>query len=349
MNIKHSKYLTLTIIIAIVTLIGGYYIGQYVKPIHIITITQTVTITQEKPISVVDALGRSIDFDEIPDKVVSLAPSITEILFALGLGDKVVGVTSFCNYPPKVLELVKQGKISVIGGFWTPDVEKIIALQPDLVIGSAGTMPHIQLREKLEGLGIKIMYVKGSGASDAYEIYEDITIIATVFGVETKAKTLIKEIENTVNNVSKILQQTNITKLKILQLIGPPSWGLYSSGGDTFTNWVISSAGGINIAQKFSGWPQLNYEYILEQNPDIIIISVMGVNYTDIVNEIKTTPLINTKAFKENRIYLINQEANDVLARPGPRIGKAVLLVAKILYPELFGEPDIPIVYKIQG
>ncbi|MEM0490242.1 MAG: ABC transporter substrate-binding protein [Ignisphaera sp.] len=366
------KYLGLIVIVAIVMLIGGYYIGQTIAPTTITTITATVTYThvvektitpspiyttltvietltivQETPISIVDALGRSIVFEKTPERVVSLAPSITEILFALGLRDRVVGVTSYCNYPPEVLRLVEEGKIAVIGGYWTPDVEKILALKPDLVIGSSGTRPHIQLRERLEEAGIKIIYIKGSGATNIYEIYEDIATIAKIFGVEDTARKIIQDIDNEIRYVTQKLGEANVAKLKVLQLAGPPSWGLYSAGGNTFIGWVISTAGGINIAQRFTGWPQLDYEFVIAENPDVIIVSAMGANYTAIIEEIRGTPLADTKAFKEGRVYLLDKEANDILVRPGPRVGKAVVLVAKILYPEIFGEPDTPIVYRM--
>lgn len=363
-----TKYLGILIIVAIITLVGGYYIGQNVAPTNITTtitttvtythvfertVTQpplyeTLTVTQKAPISIVDAIGRSVTFEKTPEKIVSLAPSITEMLFALGLGDKVVGVTSYCNYPSQVVKLVEEGKVAVIGGYWTPDVEKIMALKPDLVIGSSGTRPHIQLKERLEEAGIKIVYIRGSAATNIYEIYEDIATIAKIFEVEDTAKKVVQSIESEVQYVTQKLREVNITKLKVLQLAGPPSWGLYAAGGNTFIGWVITTSGGINIAQKFAGWPQLDYEYVLAQDPDVIVINAMSANYTAIIDEIGKTPLADTKAFKEGRVYLLDQEANDILVRPGPRVGKAVVLVAKILYPEVFGEPDTPVVYKMQ-
>lgn len=394
----HTRHLALVVIVAIIMLIAGYFIGHAITPLQqLITQTTTVTMVTEKtvthvvttplyttvfttipspiptsvttyipvttyttiirietvtklgPISVVDALGRIILFEEKPKRVVSLAPSITEILFALGLGDKIVGVTSYCNYPPDVVKLVEEGRISVIGGYWRPDVEKIIMLKPDLVIGSAGTRPHLDLKERLEGLGIKMVFVKGSNAADDSEIFADISTIASIFGVEDRAVELINSIVDEINYVKKKLAELNIAKSKVLVLLGPPSWGLYSSGGDTFLGWIISTAGGINIAQRFSGWPRLDYEYVLSQDPDVIIITGMGLNPQDIMKDIEGTPLAETKAFKEGKVFIVDQEANDILVRPGPRIGKAVKLMAQILYPEIFGNPEVQIVYRLSS
>uniref|UniRef100_A0A7C2ZQ36 Fe/B12 periplasmic-binding domain-containing protein n=1 Tax=Ignisphaera aggregans TaxID=334771 RepID=A0A7C2ZQ36_9CREN len=105
MNIK---YITLTIVVAILMLLAGYNAGMMLGP------ETTATYTVAK---IIDAMNRDVVITKPPERVVSLAPSVTEILFALGLGDKVVGVTSFCNYPPQVVNMTKEGKIEIVGGY----------------------------------------------------------------------------------------------------------------------------------------------------------------------------------------------------------------------------------------
>lgn len=348
----------LVIVVLLTLIIGcaiGYSIGQArvatVTTTYTVTVTSTITeaIVRASPTSVVDALGRVVTFEEPPKRVISLAPSITEILFALGLDDRVIGVTEYCNYPPKVLELVKKGRISVIGGYWTPDVEKIIALKPDLVVGAAGTRPHVALAEKLKELNIKTLYVGGSGATDDVKVFMDIATVAKVFRVEDRAEELINEIKSEISYISVKLKELNVTRPKVLILIGPPAWGLWSVGGDTFLGWIVSTAGGINIAQRFSGWPRLDYEYIISQDPEVIIMTGMGAKPEDIVKEFENSPLKGVKAFRDGQIYVVDEEAGDILVRPGPRIGKAVKLVAQILYPGIFGEPEVRVVYKVMG
>lgn len=339
----HRSNLITISVVAIIMLLAGYLLGSVMH--RQIEVT-TITVTWKAPTSVIDGLGRRLLFNETPSRVVSLAPSITEILFALGLGDKVVGVTSYCNYPPDVPRLINEGKIAVIGGFWNPDLEKIISLRPDLVVGAAGTRPHVELKDKLESLGVKIIYIYGSDR-DVTDLYRDIMTLAKVFGVEDRAMELINSIQRDVDYVGRKLQEVNASKPKVLILLGPPSWGLYSAGGDTHINWIITAAGGINIAQELAGWPVLNYEYVLKHDPEVIIVSAMGMRYEDVVNDIKGTLLAETKAFKEGRVYILDKEADDLLMRFGPRAGKAVHLTAKILYPEVFGQPDVPVVYKI--
>ena len=115
--------------------------------------TKTITITPHR-VTVVDALGRIVELHEVPKRVVSLAPSITEILWALGLGSYVVGVDEYSNYPQEVVELVKEGKITTVGGYWNPDIEKIVMLKPDLVLADAGVQPQVRLLDKFNELGL---------------------------------------------------------------------------------------------------------------------------------------------------------------------------------------------------
>lgn len=358
LSYKNIVFIT---VVALVMLATGFGIGRSLTETKVVTetvaamtmarvtteyIVETVTAiaVPEAKISVVDALGREVVFDKPPGRVVSLAPSITEILFSLGLQDRVVGVTSHCNYPPEVLQLVSKKEIAVIGGFWAPDLEKIVSLRPDLVIGSAGTPPHLQLKEPLEQAGIKVFYTRV--ASDKYDVYSDIRALAKVFGVEKVVEELIDRIEVDIKSVERAVPEGG--RPKVLVLLGPPGWGLYSAGGNTFMGWLIRTAGGINIAERFTGWPALDYEFILSQDPDVIIVSAMGLNYTTLVREINETPLTQTKAFKTGRVYLVDQEANDILVRPGPRLGVAVRLLASILFPDIFGPPKIPVVYRIE-
>lgn len=351
-----ARNLALAVVVAVVMLGIGLAVGhslapvrEVVKPVYeTITITAVRVVEKTAPISVVDALGRVVIFEGPPARVVSLAPSITEILFALGLGGRVVGVTSFCNYPPEVPRLVEEGRLAVIGGYWNPDVEKVIALQPEVVIGSAGTRPHVALIERLEGAGIKTLYIKGAGASSAEDIFMDIATVAKVFGVEERAASLINDIKGEIRSVTDELPSAGLGRAKVLVLLGPPTWGLYSVGGDTFLGWVISTAGGDNIAARYSGWPLLDFEYVLSQDPNVIVVVGMGLSPEDVIKEVGATPLAETRAFKEGRVYVVSGEAEDVLVRPGPRVGKAVKLMAQIMYPEVFGEPELEAVYKMR-
>ncbi len=294
----------------------------------------TTTVTARAPITVVDALNRSIEFSEPPRRVVSAMPSITEILFALGLGNRVVGVDTYSNYPPEVLKLVNEGKIQTVGGPWTLDLEKIASLKPDLVLLSVS--PHAKLLDKFNELGLKTVFLKSNKAQNAYDIYSDIMLVAKIFGVEDRGWDLISSIDKKIMNIT--LRISSIApKPRVLHLVGPPSWGLYSAGGDTFIGWLIQSAGGDNIAKQYSGWPQLSYEFILSKDPEIIIITVHGVDPKAVYDEVIKTPLINTTAWKNKAVYVLMGEADDMISRPGPRVAGALEILAHLIYPDIFG------------
>ncbi len=313
------------------------------------TTTVPVTITYTTPATIVDALGREVSFTKPPKRVVSLAPSITEILFALGLDDYVVGVDKYSNYPPRVVELVREGKIKVVGGYWNPDIEKIVELKPDLVLASAGVPSHVQLLSKFKELGIKVVYLKSSSAQNVYDVFYDIRLVASIFRVDERAEKIVNSIEAKIENITSTLAKANTTPVKVLILLGPPSWGLWTSGSGTFIDYIITIAGGVNIAGKYHGWIQLSYEDILSANPDVIIVTVMGLDPKDVLSELAKTPLNETNAFKKGNVYVLTGEADDILTRPGPRVGDAVELVAKILHPELFGEVNRTDVTKMQS
>jgi len=301
-------------------------------------ITTTATITKKYPLTIIDALGRSVTIKHIPSRVVSLAPSITEMLFALGLGKYVIGVDTFSNYPPEVVKLKKEGKIADIGNFWNPDIEKIIKLKPDLVVADAGA--HAKILEKFEELKLPVIYVHGGAATNAEDITKDIMLLGLIFNTLDSAQRLVSEIRSQINYVVTKLNNANASKVKVLILLGPPSMGLWSTGSGTFINYLIEVAGGANILSKYHSWIQVGYEEIVKGNPDVIIITVMGTKETaqKIIEELEKTPLASTNAVKNHKVYVLIGEADDIITRPSPRIIEALNMLAKILHPEIFGE-----------
>ena len=311
-------------------------------------IVTTVLTTPQYPKTIVDAFGREIKIDKEPMRIVSTMPSITEELFALGLGFKVVGVDSYSNYPPGIVILKVEGKIADVGGPWTLDLEKIISLRPDIVFLCRGVSVHESLyASKLEERGLKTVFLLCDSAKDQYDVYRDLRLIASIFNREDVAESLIKTIDKKINDVIGKLKTQNISKPNVLILLGPPSWGLWSAGGNTFISWLITTAGGVNIASQYSGWPQLDYEYILSKNPEIIIITAHGINMSQLKKELEQTLLSRTKAWTDGKIYLLSDEASDIVLRPGPRIADALDMLSKIIHPEIFGELSRSDVQKI--
>ena len=302
------------------------------------TVLATTTIKSEYPITIVDALGRIVVIKEEPKRIVTLSPAITEDVFALGLGKYVVGVDSFSNYPPEVVKLKDEGRIADVGGYWQPDLEKIVELNPDLILADAGA--HAKLREKFMELGLTVVYVKGGSAGSLEDILSDLGLIAQIFHVEEKAEEVSKELLAQIQDVEEKLTRANATKVKVLVLLGPPSWGYWSAGSGTFINYVINVAGGVNIAAKYHGWVKLSLEDIVSENPDVIIVSLMASSEEakKVIENIMSSELASTNAVKKGNVFVLINEANDMLMRPGPRIVEASKIMAQILHSEVFGE-----------
>ncbi len=302
------------------------------------TIMETTTIKPEYPLTVVDALGRMIEISKKPVRVVSLSPAITEELYALGLGKYVVGVDSFSDYPPEVVKLRNEGKIVDVGGYWQPNFEKIVEIEPDLVVADTGA--HIKFREKFSELGLTVVYVKGGAASSLEDVLSDIGLLAQIFHIEEVAKNISLKIKEQIGSIERELLSKNVSKVKVLILLGPPSWGYWSAGSGTFINYVVKVSGGYNIASKYHGWIKLSAEDILLENPDVIVVSMMGSpgEAKKVIDEIFSSELSQTNAVKKGNVYVLIGDANNILVRPSPRIVEAVKLMAQILHSEVFGE-----------
>jgi len=288
--------------------------------------------------TVFDVLGRKVIINGVPKRVVSLTPSITEILFKLGLGNRVVGVDRYSDYPPEVPKLIKEGVIKVIGGYWNPNLEEIVDLKPDLVIADLGA--DYKYLSKFEELNLNVLYVKGGKASSLNGIYHDILLIGEAFNVTNRAYELVSSIKSTVNQIRDTLIESNASSRKVLALLGPPTYGLWTGGSGTYINELIRICGGVNIASKYYGWIQISKEEVLSSNPDIIIVATMATksDAKKIIEELTNPETgLNVTAVRDKNIYVLINDADSLLCRPGPRVVDAIKILSSIIHPEIFG------------
>ncbi|MEA3442576.1 MAG: ABC transporter substrate-binding protein [Chloroflexota bacterium] len=280
--------------------------------------------TAAPPGAVVDDLGRAINIERIPQRIISLAPSNTETLFALGLGDKVVGVTEYCNYPPEALDKEK------IGGYSTPDIEKIIALQPDLVLASS-----IHAKEFIPALEERGLTVFALAPENLGGILEDIRMVGEVTGKEEEASELVTRMDNRIEAV------TNKTKnMREKPRIFFITWHepLWTVGSGTIIQELIGKAGGVNIFQDISGHSTVDLEEVIFRDPEVIITCT---GHGDAKGKpfewAKSEPRLQvTKARKSSRIYQVDA---DLVNRAGPRVVDALEWFAYFIHPEVFGNP----------
>ncbi len=303
------------------------------------TLTATSTVTASRVV-VVDALGRSVVFSRPPRRVVSLAPSITEILFALGCGGRVVGVDSYSNYPPSLLVLEREGRVKVVGSYWKPDLEKIVALHPDVVFADAGVPSQVALAGRLASAGIRVVFLYASKAKDLTDIVRDIMVVATVMGVRDRGVRLVESIKSAINSV--VERVSRLPRNRTLVLLGSPKYGVWAAGGGTFIDYVLRAAGGVNVAGRLHGWAYLSYSQLASMNPSVVIISAMAGSAKSaraILEAWAKTPLGRSRAFVNGTVCVFYGPADDVLVRPGPRIAIAVRLVAWVLHPNAVSAP----------
>ena len=262
-----------------------------------------------------------------PQRIVSTAPSITEILFALGLGDRVAGATTFCNYPEQAKRLPK------IGTYIQPNLEVIVSLRPDLVIIENNP---IRLREKLERLGLRVMELEHKSVSD---IHGSIERIGQAAGVAARAEAVNLLIRTQLEEIRR--RTAHLPKTRMLFLVGrtPNALeGLIAVGSASYLNELIAIAGGENIFRgAVTAYPKVSLEEILARNPDVIVdmgemARTAGVTDADkrrVVELWNRYPSI--AAVRHARVFAV---AADIYVVPGPRMVEAAREFGRMLHPE---------------
>ncbi len=281
----------------------------------------------KSPIEITDQLGRVVKLDKIPQRIVSLAPQNTEILFALGLADKVVGVTSYCNYPPEAKE--KQS----IGGFSTPNIEEIVALSPDLIL--AAPIHEKQIIPQLEAKGMTVVALDSKTLD---EVLEAITLVGSITDKEKEASSLVAGMADKIKSITdKTNSLSEAQKPRVFYIVWHDP--LKSAGSGTLQDELIRVAGGINIAGDISGFAGISLESVIADNPEVIIAGVGMGSGADAPLEFAQTEarLSDTDALLNNRIYAVN---TDLVGRGGPRITDALEQFAEFIHPELFTETE---------
>lgn len=271
-----------------------------------------------------DDMGHTVSLPATPRRIVSLAPSVTEMLFAIGAGPQVVGVTKYCNYPPEADALPEVGGFSAD----TISVETIVGLSPDLVI--AGAVSQTPIAEALTKVGIPTIVIDPSSFEDVYATIEKLGYLSgnadQAGGVVTEMRQRVEKVVATVADIP-----AEERPAVFYEVFDEP---LMSAGPNTFVGQMIDLAGASNIfADMTEDYPQVSAEAIVERNPSIIV----GPNsHGD-----KLTPELvaarpgwaEIKAVKDGKIYLLD---GDMVSRPGPRLADSLEALAKALYPEHF-------------
>jgi iron complex transport system substrate-binding protein len=276
-------------------------------------------------IELTDGLNRTVQLTGPAKRIVSLAPSNTEILFAVGAGEQVVGRDSYSDYPAEAQTVTDIG-----GGFGDLNFETIVSLKPDLVLASSlSTEAQI---ETLEKLGITVFAL--SNPTDFEGMYDNLRITAKLSGHEAKTEALIGELETRVTAIQKKMAATQARPLVFYELDGSEPDAPWTAGGGTFISTLIEMAGGQNLGDKLAGeWVQISAEELITQNPDVIILG-------DYTWGGVTPDQVATRAGWDSIAAVINDKVytfdDNLVSRPGPRLVDGLESMAVLLHPELY-------------
>lgn len=273
---------------------------------------------QHYPVTVTDDRGKAVTFAAAPRRVVSVIPSATEILFAIGAGDRLVAVDDFSDYPVAAKALPK------VGGFKT-SAEKVLSFQPDLVVATTTG----DLVSMLEAQGAKVVV---SEPADLEAVYKSILVIGSVLDRDEAARGLVASMRSRISAVGD--KTKSAVKVRVLHEIDASDPAkIFVAGPGNFIDAMIGIAGGVNLAATAkTPFPQLSPEEIVRSDPEVIILSDAAFGATpEVVSARPGWSAI--AAVRSKRIFPID---DDLVSRPGPRLADGVEAYAKLLHPELF-------------
>ena len=279
---------------------------------------------EKEAYTVTDQYNRTVTFNKVPDYIISLVPSNTEIVFALGQGAKLIGRTDYCNYPAAVAD------VDIVSGYWSLNLEMIMAKvgnnkDSTVILAEVSQADYV---DSLADLGYKVIILDAENLEDVFRSME---VFNKVMGGKISGyDTYIQGLRNRVNAITS--QITSSTpKISAVGVIGT---GFWVAGSDTFVGDLINIAGGINVAAGGYHYYDVSAESFIAFNPTVIIYTTdMGSDY-GVYDALTSAPYNNMFAVINGQLYTIE---SDFLFRPGPRLIDALEAFAQILHPEIFG------------
>lgn len=279
--------------------------------------TDTTAKKTNYPMTIKDSYDREVVIDKQPQRVISIAPNITETIFALEAESVLVGRTEYCDYPPET------SKIESVGTIQEPSIEKIAELKPDLVIAS--THFSKDTLTKLEELKIPTVVLYGEESFEG--VYETISKVGNILNSNEKAELLILDMKKKVEDVKKAVEGKD--KPKVYYVIGYGKSGDYTAGNNTFIGQLLEMAGAENAAADVTDW-KYSLERLIEKNPEIMICPSVG-GYKQGLEA--TNGYKDLDAVKNKKLYEIDE---NLINRQGVRLADGLVELAKIIHPEAF-------------
>lgn len=278
-------------------------------------------VVGQYPLTLKDSYDREVTIPRLPERIISLAPSNTEILFALGLGSKVVGVTDACDYPAEAEQVEK------VSGYQGVDLEKVIAAKPGLVLADSITGQDVV--NQLENAGIPVLAIR---SDDIADVLQNIRLIGQATNAVRQSEELTDGLQARLDAVkAKLVGLPDEDKVTVFYEV----WNdpLYTSGLNTFVANVIATAGGTISPDNTTGdWPIIQLEALIAANPEVIILGHAAETPEDVMAK---TDWRTIAAVQQGRVYAVNP---DIFSRPTPRVLDALEQLAALLHPDLFNK-----------
>lgn len=274
------------------------------------------------PVTIKDALDNEVTIEAKPEKIVSLIPSNTEIAFALGLGEQVVGVSDFDNYPEEAAAKEKIGGMEI-------NIEKIISLQPNLVLAHASAMNGTEGLQQLRDAGLTVLVI--NDAQNFEQVYDSIAMIGKATGEDKKAEELIKSMQGKLAEIKAKAGEIKEKKNVFVEVSPAPE--VYTTGKNTFMDDMITLINAENVANDQEGWIKIDQETMIDRNPDVIITTYGYYTENAVEQVLARQGWENVNAIKNKQVIDVD---SDRVTRSGPRIVEGVEELAKAVYPEVF-------------
>ncbi|MFQ6011967.1 MAG: ABC transporter substrate-binding protein, partial [Nitrososphaerales archaeon] len=309
-KLQTSMVIIVVIVVSLVGLAIGLNQGEEVS--HEVTY----------PIGFSDDLGRNITLPHEPRRIVSLIPSATEVVFAVGAGDRVVGVTRYDDFPPELVTRIENGTVLAVGGGLDPSIEAVLELDPDIILiggsGHMGSKPIIRLEE----LGFTIISLRPDNIEG---ILKNMELMGRITGHLQETQKIVQSMRETIDLVESKTKDAPKVRVYVENWHDP----IFSVGQGTLQHEMVERAGGINIFSDIQGSRQVNLEAVIAKNPDVII----SFNNQVSLEVMKDRPgWSNINAIKDGKVYQLTAKQ----ASPNPRIADSLEQIAMLIHPELF-------------
>ncbi|MCL4079445.1 ABC transporter substrate-binding protein [Coriobacteriia bacterium Es71-Z0120] len=266
------------------------------------------------PVTLEDDAGRTVTITKKPERIVSLAPANTEIVYALGALDRVVGVTTFDDYPPEVSSIAK------VGDFMNPNMEAIAAAKPDLVLATGGV--QADTIAKLEESGAVVLAVDPQSLDG---VYAAITMVGTAIGEPAKAKEVVQGMKDDLATIQSAIEEAPVRCF--IEIAQEP---LYTAGSGTFINDLIEQAGGENVVTQ-EGYVAYSLEQLLKDDPEVYLATKGSMS--DPADIEKRPGYSALSAVKAKKVFVLD---DNLVSRPGPRCIEGIRQIAEALHPDAF-------------